>query len=282
VKVEIRYTADYRYAKRVTFSPHIFRLIPKADLRLSIRRLVFKTNAHAVVNWSRDLFDNEVASVFYPKASSRLSARLRIRLDIQEKNAFGFLLDSHALQAPFRYHDAEKIALAPYFGTAPSPPLPFWQLPSSGQPTVEVLAGLNQALHRHIKYERREEGEPQSSQVTIASSRGSCRDFAGLLVEVLRGLGFATRYASGYLCEFGDSEKVAEGALHAWVEVYLPGAGWVGLDPTNGTFCDHHHITTAVGITMADVAPVAGTYFHDEDTPHEMNTSLQIVSRDGA
>jgi transglutaminase-like putative cysteine protease len=97
---------------------------------------------------------------------------------------------------------------------------------------------------------------------------------------VLRGLGVATRLASGYLCEFGDGEKVAEGSLHAWTEAYIPGAGWLGMDPTNGTFCDHHHLTAAVGLVPADIAPVLGNYYSKRPIPSTMNASLQIIPHD--
>lgn len=277
MKVEIRYSARYAYAGRVTFSPHLFRLIPKVDRALKLRRFDFRTNVGAVVNWRRDIFDNEVASVFYPKASRNLDVKLRLKLEVQPKNAFGFLLASHALHVPFAYQPSEARVLAPYLSSAPAPRIPFWQAPITPHPTIETLLSLNTALHTHLVYERREEGEARTSTETLALGSGACRDFAVLLVETLRGLGLAARFASGYLCEFGNAEKRAEGALHAWVEVYLPGAGWVGMDPTNGTFCDHHHLTAAVGIGTEDVAPVVGTYYHNTPVPHEMTASLQIL-----
>jgi transglutaminase-like putative cysteine protease len=101
-----------------------------------------------------------------------------------------------------------------------------------------------------------------------------------LLAEKLRGLGIAARLASGYLCEFGDADKVAEGSLHAWVEAYLPGAGWVGLDPTNGTLCSHHHLTAAVGLTPAQISPVLGRYYHSKHIASAMQASLRIVPHD--
>jgi transglutaminase-like putative cysteine protease len=277
MKIEIRYAAAYRYAARVTFSPHLFRLIPKVDRAVKVRRFDFRTNRGAVVNWRRDLFDNEVASVFYPKSARQLEVRLRIKLEIEEKNAFGFLLAPHALHTPFAYQPQEQQVLAPYLSPQPAPRIPFWQPPVTPQPTVPVLAGLNTALHTHLAYERREEGDARPAAETLALGRGACRDFAVVMVEALRGLGLAARHASGYLCEFGDGERRAEGALHAWVETYLPGAGWVGFDPTNGTLCDHHHLTAAVGLTTADVAPVAGSYYHRQPVPHEMQATLEIM-----
>lgn len=277
MKIEIRYAARYAYAERVTFSPHLFRLIPKVDRALKLRRFDFRTNASAVVNWRRDLFDNEVASVFYPKAARNLDVKLRLKLELEPKNAFGFLLASHALHIPFAYQPHETRVLAPYLSTAPAPRIPFWKRPVTQKPTIETLTALNSALHEHLAYERREDGPARGSAETLALGRGACRDFAVLLVDALRGLGLAARYASGYLCEFGSTEKRAEGALHAWVETYLPGAGWVGLDPTNGTFCNHHHLTAAVGIGPDDVAPVAGSYFHNSPVPHEMTAALEIL-----
>ncbi len=277
MRVEIRYSARYIYAERVTFSPHLFRLIPKVDRALKLRRFDFRTNTAAVVNWRRDLFDNEVASVFYPRPSKQLDVKLRLKLEIEEKNAFGFLLAGHALHLPFAYQPQEARVLAPYLSTLPAPRTPFWQAPVTPQPTVQVLLGLNAALHQHLIYERRDDGAARPSHETLALGRGACRDFAVLMVDLLRGLGLAARFASGYLCEFGNVEKRAEGALHAWVEVYLPGAGWVGFDPTNGVLCDHHHLTAAVGIGPEDVAPIFGSYYHNTPVPHEMTASLEIL-----
>ena len=117
-------------------------------------------------------------------------------------------------------------------------------------------------------------------QETLALGAGACRDFSVVLVDSIRSLGLAARFASGYLCEFGAAEKKAEGSLHAWVETYLPGAGWIGLDPTNGTFCDHHHLTAAVGITPGDITPIDGSYYHSRPVPHEMSASLSIISHE--
>ena len=277
MKVEIRYQTQYAYAGAVSFSPHIYRLFPKAERHLRVLDSAFQTNADAVVNYRRDLFDNEIASCFYPGQSALLQASFRLELDIARKNAFGFLLASHALEVPFEYQPQDLRMLQPYREGATSFELPFWKMQGRRRPTVHTLMELNDALHDHLAYERRDEGDPLPPEETIARRRGACRDFAVLLAEYLRGMGLATRLASGYLCEFGDAGKVAEGSLHAWTEVYLPGAGWVGMDPTNGTFCDHHHLTAAVGLTPADIAPVVGNYFHKTHVPAQMTASLQII-----
>ena len=135
---------------------------------------------------------------------------------------------------------------------------------------------LNSTLHREIQYERREEGEARPARETLALRRGACRDFAVLLAGELRALGIASRLASGFLCEMGPGEKRAAGALHAWTEAYLPGAGWIGLDPTNGILCAENHIATAVGLNPGDIAPVSGTYFHAESVSAHMQATLAI------
>ncbi len=280
MKVGIHYQTQYAYAEPVSFSPHLFRLFPKSDRYLSVLHLAFQTNLDATVNYRRDLFDNEIASCFYPEKSALLQAGLQIELELTPRNAFGFLLESHALDFPFTYTAPEKHALSPYLQTGPAPVLSFWQPPTQPQPTVDALVALNSALHDHLAYERRDEGAAYTPEETLRLGRGACRDFAVLLADVARGLGLAARLASGYLCEFGSAEKRAEGALHAWTEIYLPGAGWVGFDPTNGYLCNHHHITAAVGFTPEDISPILGRYYHPTPVAGSMTASLQIISHD--
>ncbi len=277
MKVQILYQTQYAYETRVTFSPHLFRLFPKADYHLKLRSIQFQTNLDAVVNFRRDLFDNEIASCFYPTPSSILAASFHLELEVEEKNAFGFLLDSRALSLPFDYDTVERRVLAPYLQLGEPLELPFWKAPVRPRATLETLVDLNTAIRENLEYERREEGEARAPAETLALGRGACRDYAVLLAETLRRLGLAARLASGYLCEFGDGQKRAGGALHAWAEAYLPGAGWLGLDPTNGTLCNHHHLAAAVGLTAMDISPVVGTYYHQTHVPSQMAASLQII-----
>ncbi len=276
MKVHIAYQAQYAYEETVTFSPHLFRLFPKAGRHLRVRNIQFQTNPDAVVHYRRDIFDNEIASSFYPAPSAMLATNLVMDLEIDEWNAFGFLLDTHATEILFAYHPSEMWTLQPYLRGGTGPEMPFWKPPQKSRPTIELLVELNDAIHKNLEYERRDEGAARPAAETLRLQRGACRDFAILLMDALRGLGLAARLASGYLCEFGNAKKIAEGALHAWVEVYLPGAGWLGMDPTNGTLCDHHHITAAVGLTPDDISPVHGRYFHTKGVPHRMNAALQI------
>jgi transglutaminase-like putative cysteine protease len=275
MKIKILYRADYRYESEVSFSPHIFRLFPKQDQSIAIGKIAFETNPGADVQHRKDIFDNNIAFCFYPQPGTDLVARLEIDLEVREKNAFHFLLDSHALEFPFQYTPDELRVLAPYLTQNHKVLLHFWQ--PGIKPTVDALVELNSALHKNIAYERREEGAARTPNETLLAGSGACRDFAVLLAETLRSHGVAARLASGYLCEFGETEKRAEGALHAWTEAYLPGAGWIGLDPTNGVFCNHNHITTALGLGPEDVSPVSGSYFGAHRVPSKMETSLEML-----
>ena len=277
MKVRIRYQTHYRYDEPVSFSPHLFRLFPRADTHVTVERFLFETNHAADVQYRRDLFDNIIAKCLYPEKSCDLNARLELDLEVRERNAFHFILASHAVNLPFSYEPEARRVLEPFLQpTTDGWDLPFWRL--EPQPTVSALVGLNSALHDHLGYERREEGAPRSPQETLAAGSGACRDFAVLLAEVLRKIGVAARLASGYLQESGEHERTAEGALHAWVEAYLPGAGWVGMDPTNGVFAGHHHIAAAVGLTPEDVAPISGHYYGDRRIPSRMSASLTLTS----
>lgn len=276
MKVRIDYQTQYAYAEPVSFSLHLFRLFPKTGRHLAVQRLAFQTNAGADVHYRRDLFDNEIASVFYPGKSALLAASLQIDLDVQERNPFGFILAKHALDFPFAYAPREAEVLAPYLRSSGPLVLPFWTAPEAPRDTVETLVSLNEALHKNIAYERREEGAAHAAAETLRLAGGSCRDYAVLLADVARGLGVAARLASGYLCEFEGGKKVAAGALHAWTELYLPGAGWIGFDPTNGYLCNHYHLTAAVGLTPDDISPIAGTFAPPLPTPPMMTASLQI------
>ena len=277
MKIQILYQTQYCYDEPVSFSLHLFRLFPRMERHVSVRSASFQTNIGAAVSYRRDLFDNEIASCFYPGKSALLAANLQLSLEVEEKNAFGFLLESRALNLPFPYSPEEREVLAPYLDESSLLTLPFWSKPSTLRPTVEALVELNTAIYENIAYERREEGEARTASETLELGRASCRDFAVLMAESLRSLGLAARLASGYLCEFESADKRAEGALHAWVETYLPGAGWLGFDPTNGALCNHYHLTTAVGRTPADISPVLGDYYHDSRVSAEMSTSLQIT-----
>jgi len=278
MKFRIHYRADFAYEEPVSLSPHVLRIFPKADQFLRVLETHFSPPAEADCQFRRDLYDNHVACLFFPKLTRRLQVELVSLVETPARNPFHFLLDARGLRIPLQYDDLERKILEPYLETGAEASLPSELSPAGAVPTVEALVTFNQWMHQEIRYERREEGDPLPPAETLSRRRASCRDFSVLMLEVLRRNGVAARLASGYLWE-GDvsgDERVAEGAMHAWVEAYLPGPGWVAMDPTNGVFCDHHAITTAVGLTHAQIAPLTGFYYGKKTIPSRLETFLRV------
>jgi transglutaminase-like putative cysteine protease len=255
VKLGLRYQTTYRYEEAVGFSPHEVRLFPRSDRFSRVRRLDFSATPKATIRYSRDVFENTVASCFFPERSKELEFRLAINLDLDEKDPFHFILENGAVEMPFEYDAAIGRLLAPYRERRVKDRLviPGWEPPTQRKrrDTVGTLVELNKRLHECIGYERREEGAALSPTETLRLGRGACRDVAVLL---------------------------AEGSLHAWTEVFLPGAGWVGLDGTNGVFCNHNFIGAAVGLTPADITPISGVYFHKKRVPAQMTSKLELIN----
>ena len=278
MKLSIRYGAVYSYEEPVSLSLHLARIFPRTDLFVKAEKTGFSTLESADVQWRRDLFDNLVACCFFPENVKELPFDLELELDVRERDPFHFLLDSRGLHIPCDYSAHERRLLGPFLEPAPSFPLPAPLASGAPRPTVETLVVLACWIHEHLEYERRDEGEPFAPAETLRRGKGSCRDFGPLLAEVLRRNGVAARLASGFVWE-GDKaaeDRRAGSALHAWVEAYLPGAGWIGLDPTNGVFCDHHFVTTAVGLDHRDISPVAGTYFGNTFIPSTLAARLEV------
>ena len=278
MKLTIEYRAEYRYERGVSLSPHVVRLFPRDALQARVVSLDFATNGSGSVHWRHDLFDNVVAQCFYPREEDRLLYTLRAVIAAEERNPFAFLLDSRALQWPVEYDARECAVLAPFMvSCGESFPAPL--RPMSGSETVGALVSMNQWIHGNIAYERREEGAAHAPEETLRLRRGACRDTAVLLAAALRRQGLAARLVSGYLWESASdpAERKAESSLHAWTEVCLPGAGWVGLDPSNGVLTDHHYLATAVGISPGDIAPVSGLYFSDRGVPGALTATLRIA-----
>ena len=278
MRLTIRYEAVYAYAETASLSPHLARIFPRTDLFVQVEKTKFATHESADVQWRRDLFDNLIAYCFFPEPVKDLPFRLDLDLEVRERNPFHFLLDSRGLQIPCDYSGHERNLLAPFLEPGAQFPLPPPLEPDAPRPTVETLVNLTRWVHENLEYERRDEGEPFPPAETLRRGKGSCRDLGPFFAEVLRRNGVAARLASGFVWE-GDKapgDRRAESALHAWVEAFLPGAGWLGLDPTNGVFCDHHFVTTAVGLNHADISPVAGTYYGKKAIASTLAAKLEV------
>lgn len=282
MKLGLRYQTTYRYEEPVGFSPHEVRLFPRSDRFSRVRRLDFTTTPKATIRYWRDVFENTVASCYFPERSKELTFRLAINLDLDEKDPFHFILDRDAVEMPFEYDKRTRSVLAAYLETRGKQELkvPGWNPPTAKKRrgTVEALVELDKRLHECIGYERREEGEALVPQETLRRGRGACRDVAVLLAEMLRQMGLAARLTSGYLRESDSETKRAEGSLHAWTEVFLPGAGWIGMDATNGVLANHNFIAAAAGLGPADITPISGVYYHAKPVPAQMTSKLQLLN----
>jgi len=282
MNLAIRYRATYSYADKAGFSPHVARLFPRTDFHVRVGDARFSAGGASAIQYRTDLFGNLVAVCFFPGTQDRLEFSLDVDLAVRERDPFDFLLAPHAVTVPFAYEPGEARVLAPYLAAGPDGD---WEMPEyfgcvEGTPTVGVLVAWNEAAHKHIAYERREEGEALPPEETLARGRGSCRDTAVLFAGVLRRHGIAARLVSGYLWEPEGAEhegcRGGGNALHAWVEAYLPGAGWVGMDPTNGVFADHHRIVAASGLLPAQISPIEGRYFARRAITSRLETHLGI------
>jgi transglutaminase-like putative cysteine protease len=282
VKLRILYETTYQYECSVHFSPHHLRVIPRGDAWAQLLGFKFETRPPSIARLARDAFDNIVASFSFAEPSEKLELNMTADVKVTAKNPFDFILDAVAVELPFVY-EREFSSLLRVFERRHSRgaiALPGWTAPSAQSPrgTVETLVDLTRTIHENIQYERREQGRARSPIETLRRKRGACRDVAVLLAEILRGMGLAARIVSGYLREADDTVHRAERSLHAWTEVFLPGAGWIGLDPTNGIFCDHNFIATAVGVRPAHVTPISGNFYHYEPVPAQMTSRVELIN----
>jgi uncharacterized protein (DUF2126 family)/transglutaminase-like putative cysteine protease len=282
MRVKIENWMRYAYEEPVSFSTHAIRLYPRTDQAIVTHYIHTHVNLESDIQYRRDIFDNLVANCFLPEPGQVLEIRVELEIELWPKNPFHFLLAPEALQLPFNYTSDEERVLGPFRIVKPEEEAnteEIWQLNGKIN-TVEALVELIATLHSEIAYEIRVEGEARPPSQTIALRSGACRDTALLCATILRKIGLAVRVVSGFFCDFhvDIKDRRAESDLHAWVEVFLPGAGWVGIDPTNGTFCDHRFIPTAVGAQMTDIAPIQGSYFGEHYGQFDSHLDLNLLT----
>ncbi len=280
MQLGLRYDTRYAYDEPVNFSTHELRLFPRGDCFTRVARFEFRTNEDAAVRFMRDAFDNIVIACTYPAKAAEVRFALEVDLQIEERDPFDFLLATEATKLPLRYGENEAGVLRE-FSAARTEALRLagWTPPSADapRPTVSGLVELNRIVHETIAYERRETGAALMPAETLRGGKGACRDVALLLAELLRQMGLAARLTSGYLREGGSGKRRAEGSLHAWTEVYLPGAGWVGMDATNGVFCNENFVAAAVGLHSADISPILGSFYHKRKVACKMTSRLELI-----
>ena len=287
IKVALDHTTTYHYDKPVTLGPHVVRLKPAAHCRTPILSYSLNVTPKThFINWQQDPYGNYLARLVFPEPCTTLSITVDLIAQLDIVNPFDFFVEESAEEFPFQYDATTAKELAPYLETtAPGPKLAQWlenNRPKK-QKIIDALVSINQAMQNDIGYRVRMEPGVQSTEETLTLNSGSCRDSGWLLVEVLRHYGLAARFVSGYLVQLTPDIKALDGPvgpaedftdLHAWTEVYLPGAGWVGLDPTSGLFAGEGHIPLACTPQPTSAAPVSGVasaaasefYFHNRVT----------------
>ena len=270
--VALYHRTTYCYEEEITIHPHIVRLRPAPHCRTPILSysLTVSPGDH-FINWQQDPFGNYLARFVFPEKTRKLEFVVDLVADLTTINPFDFFLEESAKEVPFAYSKTELAELAPYLRQSDFAPgldeLAEQLQPTEPMVTIDFLVAVNQAIEKLVDYRVRLEVGVQTCVETMEKRSGSCRDSAFLLVQLFRQLGIAARFVSGYLVQLQPDEKPLEGApgpeadftdLHAWTEVFLPGAGWVGLDPTSGLFAGEGHIPLACTPEPSSAAPVMG------------------------
>ena len=251
IRVALHHKTSYHYDRAVALSPHEVRLRPAAHARTPILAysLTVEPATH-FLNWQQDPYGNYIARLVFPEPSNVLEFTVDLIADMTVINPFDFFVEEYAAKFPFAYPRQLRDELSAYLKAEPAEPLQrAWidaattELLATPVVTADFLVAINQRLQRDIAYLVRMEPGVQSPEETLQKRSGSCRDSAWLLVQMLRHMGLATRFVSGYLIQLTADIKALDGPsgtavdftdLHAWVEAYVPGAGWIGLDPTSG------------------------------------------------
>jgi uncharacterized protein (DUF2126 family) len=277
IHVALNHVTHYRYDRRVQLSPQVVRLRPAPHSRTRILSYSLRVEpAQHFINWQQDPFANHLARLVFPEKTTEFKVTVDLVAEMAVFNPFDFFLEPGAEQFPFDYAPELEHDLLPYLAKLPLTPrfaALVASVPREKTRTVDFLVGLNQRLQREIRYVVRLEPGVQTPEETLALAAGSCRDTGWLLVQLLRHCGLAARFVSGYLIQLEPDVKALDGPsgaetdftdLHAWCEVYLPGAGWIGLDPTSGLLAGEGHIPLACTPEPSTAAPVSGAVDRSE------------------
>lgn len=287
IHVALKHVTQYRYDRLVGLSPQVLRLRPAPHCRTRVLSYSLTVEpADYFLNWQQDPFANYLARLTFPGKTRELKITVDLVAEMAVYNPFDFFLESSAENYPLQYDENLAHDLAPYLAREPATPRLADFLASVDtreQRTVDFLVELNRRVHKEVRYLIRMEPGVQTPEETLVRGAGSCRDSGWLLVQALRHLGLAARFVSGYLIQLTPDVKSLDGPsgtevdftdLHAWCEVFLPGAGWIGLDPTSGLMAGEGHIPLAATPEPGSAAPVTGAV---EECEVEFGHTMEVT-----
>ncbi len=284
--LRITHLTRYDYTQPVSFAPHAIFLRPRETPRQRLHNFELTLSPDARRVPTSDVEGNALEWAYFDvnTLATKLEFRSEFLVETLDTNPFDFFVKPSAFNFPFAYDPAERYVLAPYL----APPagtdeasLRAWlnrHLPAPPSDTVSFLTALNTAIRHAFGYRRRDEPGIQTPSETLLLGGGSCRDYAVFFIALCRSLGLAARFVSGYLHELADPNLTnpLPPTMHAWAEVYLPGAGWRGLDPTRGIFCDDNFVPVAHAALAESVNPIQGNFYAAGPVASNLHTLLTI------
>ncbi|MDB5898388.1 MAG: hypothetical protein JWP41_1990 [Ramlibacter sp.] len=286
IHAALNHVTHYKYDRPVNLGPQVVRLRPAPHCRSKIISYSLRVEpTNHFINWQQDPFANFQARLVFPEPATQFKVTVDLVVEMAVYNPFDFFLEPSADNFPFRYDPGVAEELVPYLHCEPLTPLVaayLEKIDRKPRPTIDFLVALNQQVQADVRYLIRMEPGVQTPEQTLQLASGSCRDSGWLLVQLLRRLGLAARFVSGYLIQLKSDVKALDGPsgteidftdLHAWCEVYLPGAGWIGLDPTSGLLAGEGHIPLACTPQPSGAAPIEGMV---DDAEVEFSHHMQV------
>jgi uncharacterized protein (DUF2126 family)/transglutaminase-like putative cysteine protease len=283
IQIALTHRTRYRYERAISLGPQVIQLRPALHCRTPILSYSLDvTPSEHILNWQLDPHNNRLARLLFSGKTNEFLVEVNLVADLSPYNPFAFFLEPGFEEYPFAYASGLAKDLEPYRSVDPPGPLLHAFLQSFGkrkEGTISLLLDLNRKVRDEIGYVTRLEPGIQTCEETLEKRSGSCRDSAWMLVQSLRNLGIAARFVSGYLIQLQSADPASEGPkadsadLHAWAEAFLPGAGWIGLDPTSGLLAGEGHIALVCTPTASQAAPIGGT---SEPAEVEFSHSISI------
>lgn len=288
MKIRIQHRTTYNYVQPVTFGQHKIMVRPREGHDLHIQSSILEITPAHTIHWMRDVNGNSIAKVDFREPADHLMVYSELVLEHYDSNPLDFILEDHAVYYPFVYDPdtlPELTAFTPIIYPKDTAYLrnwltQFWKPGGDKVETITLLQRLNRHIHDTFQYQRRDDEGVQTPAETLQKNSGSCRDFATLLLEAFRCWGLAARFVSGYMqCE---ATEAGGASTHAWTEVYLPGAGWKGFDPTSGIMAGSQHVVVAVARDPEKAAPVSGSFVGPATTFRNIQVDVSVTRIDRA